>query len=217
MKIALILAASDKDPLIKLEPFMPLSLPLLAGSAPEHQYDFVNMLAGEKVNFNKKYDLAGISYRISAEKTAYRIAAEFNKKNVPVVLGGPQPSSVPLEAIKHADSVVIGEAEELWRILLNDFQKKRLKHFYISSPIKFSPKGYSVHQINSFLDLKKVPMPKRDFYKKHYAFDTVFASRGCPISCDYCSVPAIYGKKVRFRPVDDVAREIKSFKNYYYL
>ena len=41
MKIKLILAASEFDPLKKNEPFMPLSLPLLAATAPEHDYIFI--------------------------------------------------------------------------------------------------------------------------------------------------------------------------------
>jgi radical SAM superfamily enzyme YgiQ (UPF0313 family) len=45
----------------------------------------------------------------------------------------------------------------------------------------------------------------------------VFASRGCPINCDFCSVSKLFGKTYRFKPVEDVVKEIKSFKRYYYL
>jgi radical SAM superfamily enzyme YgiQ (UPF0313 family) len=45
----------------------------------------------------------------------------------------------------------------------------------------------------------------------------VFASRGCAINCDFCSVTRLFGSKYRFRPVDDVVKEIEEFKSYYYL
>ncbi len=125
MKITLILAAASKDPLKKTDPFMPLSLPLLAGSAPEHEYTFVDMLAEEMPDYDKAADLVGISSRITAESTAYKIADEYRKRNIPVVLGGAQISSVPHKAKLHADAVVVGEGEPLWPILLQDFSDRK--------------------------------------------------------------------------------------------
>jgi radical SAM superfamily enzyme YgiQ (UPF0313 family) len=50
-----------------------------------------------------------------------------------------------------------------------------------------------------------------------YEFDTVFAARGCPIDCDFCGVPALFGHRTRLRPVEDVLAEIDGFKGMYYL
>src|SRR4030067_927602 len=116
MIIKLILAAGRNDSL-KNDPFMPLSLPIIASLAPEHKYIFSDMLSDQNINFNEKVDLVGISYRITAEKTAFKIAEKFREKKVKVVLGGPQASANPFEAIMHCDSVVIGEAEALWPVL----------------------------------------------------------------------------------------------------
>ena len=217
MKITLILAAGANDPLKKTDPFMPLSLPLLAGAAPEHEYTFVDMLAEEMPDYDKPTDIVGISSRITAESTAYKIADEFRKRNVPVVLGGAQISSVPHRAKAHADVVVVGEGEPLWPILLNDFETKKLKDFYVCSPVPFDAKGMSVYQMFSYFDLKNVPTPLRYLYRKKYDFDTVFASRGCPINCDFCSVSSIFGCQTRLRPIADVVKEIDTFKNFYYL
>ena len=217
MKITLILAAGANDPLKKTDPFMPLSLPLLAGAAPDHDYTFVDMLAGEIPDFDKAVDIVGISSRITAESTAYKLADEFRKRNIPVVLGGAQISSVPHRAKEHADAVVVGEGEPLWPILLNDFAKNDMKEFYVCSPLPFDSKGKTVHQLFSYFDLKDTPEPMRHLYKKKYNFDTVFAARGCPIGCDFCSVPTIFGCQTRLRPIQDVVKEIDTFKNFYYL
>ena len=217
MKITLILAAAKNDPLRKNDPFMPLSLPLLAGSAPDHEYTFVDMLAGESIDYKKPADVVGISARISAEKTAHKIADNFKELGVTVILGGAQISANPFEAKEHADAVVVGEGEFLWPQLLNDIENNKLKDFYVVSPDKFESKNYSVYQINSYPDLKNLSFPIRSIFKKKYSFDTVFASRGCPINCDFCSVSSLFGRRVRLRNIDDVVKEIDTFKNYYYI
>jgi len=111
MKITLILASSLTDPLRKNDPFMPLSLPILAGACPGHDYTFIDLLWEDAVPFDRPVDLVGISMRYTAENRAYEIADEYRRRGVKVVLGGPQPSVVPFRAIQHADAVAVGEAE----------------------------------------------------------------------------------------------------------
>jgi radical SAM superfamily enzyme YgiQ (UPF0313 family) len=219
MKITLILAAAPGDPLRKNDPFMPLSLPLIAASAPEHEYTFVDMLAGESVDFKKPCDLVGISARITAEKTAFAIADEYRKRKVLVVLGGAQASSNPHAAIEHVDAVVIGEGEGVWPILLRDIENRSLRRFYVGSARPFDARGQSVYQQNEFLDLSTIhnAVEMRKLYKRKYVFDTVFAARGCAIGCDFCSVGQIFGHKTRTRPLDEVVKEIASFRRFYYL
>ena len=218
MKIKLILAADRNDPLRKKDPFMPLSLPILAGSAPDHEYEFIDMLwDSNKIDFNKPVDLVGISIRLSAEETAYRLSNEFRKRSVPVVLGGPQVSAMPYEAITHADAIAIGEGEKLWPVIVKDTEDNNLKNFYVCSPRKFDPKGGSFFQLEGLPELSHLPNPKRTLFRKNYTFDMVFAARGCPIDCDFCTVTKIFGNKYRMRPVDEVVKEIAGFRGYYYL
>lgn len=217
MKITLILAAAPDDPLRQNDPFMPLSLPLVAGAAPDHDYTFVDMLGGEEPDFDQPAELVGISARLTAEKTAYRLAAEYRRRGVPVVLGGPQISSVPLRAVEHADAVAVGEGEVLWPLILEDLAAGELKELYVASPTPFDADGHSLRQVDAFLDLERVRPPQRQHYRRSYVFDTVFAARGCAIGCDFCSVPTLHGKHTRLRPVDDVVAEIDSFKGFYYL
>jgi radical SAM superfamily enzyme YgiQ (UPF0313 family) len=216
MKIKLILAASLTDPLRNNDPFMPLSLPILAGACPGHEYVFVDLLWQDDADFDEPVDLVGISLRYTAENRAYEIADEFRRRGVKVVLGGPQPSVVPFRAIEHADAVAVGEAEELWPVIVSDAERNRLKDFYVCSPAPFDPRGRTLYQVASYPDLSSVT-PVRDLYRRRYVFDTVYASRGCPINCDFCTVTEIFGPKFRTKPVKNVVDEIDSFKNYYYI
>ncbi len=217
MRIKLILAADHRDPMGKKNPFKPLSLSLLAGAAPDHDYELIDMFDTQGIDYESEVDLVGISVRRSAEQTAFKIADEFISRGVKVVMGGPQVSANPFESLSHANSVVVGEGEELWVKLLQDNEKNKLKDFYVSAPNKFEANGHSVFQLEGLPSLDKIPKPTRSLFKKKYTFELVFASRGCAINCDFCSVTRLFGSKYRLRPVDDVVDEISRFKGYYYL
>jgi radical SAM superfamily enzyme YgiQ (UPF0313 family) len=106
---------------------------------------------------------------------------------------------LPKEAIKHCDSVVIGEAEGTWHHLISDFKNRRLKKFYRNE---------------DFVDLSTVGTPRRDLYKKErYLFThSIQTTRGCPFNCGFCSVTKFFGRTYRTRPVQSVIREIRNMK-----
>ncbi len=218
MKICLIMSASPTDALRGFEPFMPLSLPLLAATAPDHDYTLIDQLASnDSVDFERHYDLVGISMRMTAEAEAYRIADEFRKRGVPVVIGGPQATALPQRAKRHADAVAVGEGEALWPIIVSDAEREDLHDFYVCSPKPFEAGDARVFQFQGYPELAGLAQPLRKLYPKRYRFDTVFASRGCPINCDFCAVSGMYGYRARLRPVEEVVDEIRKFKSFYYL
>jgi radical SAM superfamily enzyme YgiQ (UPF0313 family) len=218
LNITLILAADRNDPLTKRDPFQPLSLPILASVAPDNNYTFIDMLwDAEKINYDTKDEIIGISFRETAEPMAYELADEFLKRGKTVILGGVQPTAVPHTAIQHANAVVIGEGEELWPMALDDYRNNALKDFYVCSPQKFDAQGKSFYQTKDLPDLQNLPKPIRSLFKRKYDFELTYASRGCPINCDFCTVSFVFGKKMRFRPIDDVVDEIKGFRRFYYL
>ncbi len=218
MKIKLILCANPNDALRKKDPMTPLSLALLSASAPNNDYELIDLLweSEKDIKYDEPIDVVGLSVRMTAEGYAYKIADEFRKRGVTVIIGGPQASSVPHRSLKHADAVAVGEGEELWPIILDDLKNGSLKDFYACSSKEFDAKGKTLYQID-FTDLNKIPNPNRKLFKRNYTFNTIFASRGCPIGCEFCAVPNIFGKKYRFRPIKDIIEEIKGFKGYYYL
>jgi radical SAM superfamily enzyme YgiQ (UPF0313 family) len=143
---------------------------------------------------NMEVDLVGISAITPLAPRAYEIADTFRERDVPVIIGGVHPSFMPKEALKHADSVVIGESEEIWPEILKDVERRKLRRIYRGRPS----------------NLSKLPLPKRGLFKKRKYFTTnvIQTSRGCPFDCDFCSVSLFCGRNVRHRPVNHVIREI---------
>ncbi len=177
----------------------PLGLLDVAAVTPE---DIKVILTDENIgpiDFERQRDLVGITVMTSAAPRAYEIADIFRAKNIPVVLGGSHVSALPEEAIQHADSVAIGEAEEAWEKLIEDFKKygkKGLKKFYKNE---------------NKPDLSKLPFPRWDLLKKdkYIVTKVLHATRGCPYNCSFCSVSRFFGRKIRYRPAEKIIECVK--------
>jgi len=161
---------------------------------PIHDVEFTE---GQKadINFENKYDLVGITSITSHANIAYDIADEFRRRGVAVVLGGYHPSALPEEAKQHADAVVIGEAEETWPQLIRDKEHGTLKPYYIPSrPVP----------------PEKIPKLGKAFFNQKGV--GIQATRGCPYSCDFCSISNMkYRRVFRKRPIEDVLDEIQRY------
>ena len=170
------------------------TFPILAALTPnEYSVEVVDGTRSD-VNYEEKYDLVGITAVTQEAIKAYEIADEFRRIGVKVVLGGWHTSALPEEAKGHADSVVIGEAEETWPILLKDFKNGKLKSYY-------QPAG----PVNP----KKIPQPRRNIYPPNSNIG-IYATRGCPYSCEFCTManPRLR-REYRMRPIKDVIEEIR--------
>ena len=120
-----------------------------------------------------------------------------------MVLGGVHATIMPEEAKQHADSVLIGMAEESWPQLLQDFLDGDLKPVYEA----IEPEGDT---------LLNVPTPRLDLMRRsgYMLPDTIQATRGCKHDCDFCSVPTVWSKYYK-RPIADVIRDIKNAPGTY--
>lgn len=175
-----------------------LSILILASLVPNSYLVRIIDERYERINFDEDYDIIGISCYTYNVLRGYQIADEFRQKGKKVVLGGWHPSSLPSEAKCHADSVVIGEAEEIWPQLLKDFENGKLKPFYKQE-----------HSV----DPKIIPMARRDLTYKKIKNASLQATRGCPVGCEFCSLGTMdLIKLFRPRPIENVIEEIESIK-----
>lgn len=141
-------------------------------------------------------DLVGLTGYTSTICRAYEIADIYLKKNISVVIGGIHASMRPKEAIKYANSVVVGEAESCWNDVITDFENDSLKQFYHGER----------------LSLKDTPKIDYSLFNSQYLFGSTYTTRGCPFNCEFCTVTAFNGGKYRMRTVDDVLDEIENIK-----
>jgi len=179
---------------------LPQSLMNLGSLVVEHCHDWdVEVIDNnfEEIPHEVDADLVGITMNTSQAVRGYRIADALRNNGVPVIVGGVHPTYCPEEAAKHADSVIMGEAEEIFPEVLNDFANNNLKASYA---------GGILH------DLSLIPKQDYSLFDKYnyYITNVVQATRGCPIRCDFCSVTQFNGAKVRLRPIEDVLEAIQN-------
>jgi radical SAM superfamily enzyme YgiQ (UPF0313 family) len=177
----------------------PMALPLLAAVTPPGVEVRLIDEAVEEVEVKLEADLVGLSVMTATAPRAYELADHFRSRGIKVVMGGVHPSSLPDEALQHSDSVVIGEGEVHWPRILEDAGRGGLKRIYENS----SP-----------FPLDQLPAPRWDLLpaQKYFVPRTVQVSRGCPLSCSFCSVSSFFGRSYRHRPVRQVIEEIKAHR-----
>jgi radical SAM superfamily enzyme YgiQ (UPF0313 family) len=153
------------------------------------------------IPMEEKWDLVGITVMTATASRAYALARAFRQRGAKVVLGGIHPSVLPEEASRHADAVLVGEAEGVWPSILEDAARGALKRIYY----------------NHLPETMQVPLVE---YQKGNnsripSASPVVASRGCPNRCEFCSVPRIYGSRIRQVPVEQILEQVKRSRSHF--
>ena len=156
----------------------------------------------EPLDLDQDADLVGITAMTTVAPRAYQIADHLRRRGVEVVMGGMHASALPDEALAHCDSVVVGEAEELWPRVLDDFEQRSLRRIY--------------RHENGFPSLEHLPRPDWDLYrdKRYLPVHFVETTRGCPLDCEFCAVTTAFGGKYRNRPAEEVVAELRSLRPF---
>lgn len=184
-----------------------LALPIIAAlTPPEVEFNLTDDNIHQPLDYDEKVDLVVISCFTPQAQRAYEIADEYRKRNTKVILGGIHPTSIPEEALQHADSVCIGEVEPVWMDILRDCANGSMKRIY---------------QATEVFSLENFPIPKRDIFPRDvYKWDAhiVLTTRGCSVRCGGCPIPNKEGTHVRLRPVQNIIDDIKSmpYKEFYF-
>jgi radical SAM superfamily enzyme YgiQ (UPF0313 family) len=182
----------------------PLTISTLCGLTPESvETEFFDDRS-ELIDYATETDLVAITVETYTARRAYLIAAKFRAHGIPVILGGYHVTLCPEEAARHADAVVIGNAENIWSQVIQDLQKGRLQKTYQGSP-QFS-----------------CNVPDRSIFRgKNYSRVAVIETgRGCTFTCAFCTITSFYNGTYYCKPVDQIVEEIhlakKDGKNIFF-
>lgn len=178
-----------------------LSLPYLAALAPGKWKIKLFDERLEPVDFDSPCDVAAITVWTRFSRRAYDIADEYRKRGIPVLMGGPHTYFYAGEVAERCDAYALGEAEDIWPVMLEDAAQGRLRKEYRQESLP-SMRGLPRPRYD-LVDLKKYPWPR--------AFQ-MQTTRGCPYECFFCEETVLYGKKFRSRPVEEIVAEIKAIK-----
>jgi len=177
-------------------PIAPPVLEYLAGLTYRERPDIeVKLIDANKEVFKPEEveaEVVGFTVLTPQAPWVYRMADKLRAIGKRVILGGIHVSALPEEAMPHADAIVLGEAELIWKDLLDDAERGKLKPVYDGG----------------FPDLKGLPHPVTSLWSTKYVYGYFQTSRGCPHRCTFCSVHRFFGGRVRVRPIDEVVEEV---------
>lgn len=156
----------------------------------------------EEIDYEAPTDLVAISVETYTAKRAYQIASEYRRRGVPVVMGGFHATLVPDEVAEYAEAVVVGEAEDVWWRLIEDFKAGRMLRFY-KSAARPSLEGLQ---------------PDRSIFegKRYLPIGLIEAGRGCHFKCEFCAIQAYFSSTQTRRPADEICEEAKRMKKPLY-
>ncbi len=192
MKIDIIIAYIQRYEFGHEKDFVPpiTGIHLAAITPAKHQVRVIHQQV-EAIDFETDADLIAISFFSGFAEAAYFLAEEFRKCSKIVVGGGPHITYNEEESLQYFDAIVTGEAEDVWPVLLEDTEKGALKNIYRGTPC----------------DMQDLPTPRYDLLPNKFFIKKVLqATRGCPFSCSFCTVPSL-NPGFRLRPVKDVVRD----------
>lgn len=187
--------------------------------------DYKNLRLLKREITEWKPDFIGISIIVTELKQTGKIMKIIReiRPDVPVIFGGPWPSSNYEEAIKNigADFVVMGEGEHVFPELINAINNN-LQTRSIPGTVCMIDGHINVNPGQQLTEkqLNELPFPaweliNNKLYAKTSSFATmgcrpymsIITSRGCPYRCAYCH--QTMGKVFRKRAVESVLAEME--------
>jgi len=201
MKLTLIHPAIGRRPgvqYMRTWQMEPLPIAVLAGLTPPDVDLSFHDDRMEAIPFDAPTDLVAIPVETYTAKRAYQIASEYRKRGVPVVMGGFHATLAPDEVSRYAESVVFGEAENVWAEVIDDARHGKLKPSYRAAERPA---------------LASVRYDRRLFRGRRYLpIGLIETGRGCKFPCEFCAVQTFFERTARHRPVDAIIAELQELK-----
>ncbi len=179
-----------------------LGLLTLAGLTPQdvdiHYLEVADITRVDGVP--QEFDAVAISSFSAQIGEAYELADRYRALGTRVILGGLHVTALPMEALRHADAVAIGEGETVWPAIVYDLCSGNLKPVYDARGTNYNFAGS--------------PMPRFDLLDiERYNRLTVQTQRGCPFRCEFCAASIRISPTYKIKPVERVIAEIQGIKS----
>ena len=176
--------------------FPPLGLLTIAAMfPPEYDLRVVDMNVTTLEESDLEWaDMVFTSTMIIQQVSLQAVIERCNQAGVPVVAGGPHPTTFhdEIEGVEH---FVLDEAEEIFPQFLRDLENGAAKAIY-REPRK--------------PDVTQTPIPRFDLIDmKNYDMMGVQFSRGCPFDCEFCDITKLYGRVPRTKTPDQMVNEFE--------
>ena len=174
--------------------FPPLGLLTIAAMFPQdHDLRVVDMNVTSLDDSDLEWaDMVFTSTMIVQRVSLESVIERCNRAGVPVVAGGPHPTTFhdEIDGVSH---FVLDEAEENFPEFLRDMADGTAKVIY-RAPRK--------------PDVTRTPVPRFDLIdmSSYYSMGVQF-SRGCPFDCEFCDIIKLYGQVPRTKSPDQVVKE----------
>ena len=176
------------------------SLPSVAALSGDHTCDIVDENV-EEIDWSAMtaYDIVGVTGMNVQKKRMTEILTRLRELKAFTVVGGPYVSVKEDCFAGLCDVTFVGESEYTWPQFLADFAAGR--------PYE---KRYEQTERT---DMTEVPPPRFDLLKvSRYATGAVQYSRGCPFLCEFCDIPAIYGRRPRVKRPEQLVAELDDMR-----
>ncbi len=141
------------------------------------------------------------------------IALQFKALGVPVMMGGFHVSGYP-DSVKFLNecgiTTIVGEAENLWGGIVEDFLRGELKlNYSVTEGIRAKTGRDDI--IVPLITDALLPVLDDRYLTRFFntRMTTIDTSRGCPFTCSYCSVKNVMGRTMRSREPDAVVTWVR--------
>ena len=137
-------------------------------------------------------DFVFTSSMIPQRPSLEQVVERCNRAQVPVVAGGPHPTTFHDE-MEGIDHFVLDEVEETFPVFLRDLETGTAR------PIYRAPRRP---------DVTLSPVPRFDLIdmNEYYSMCLQF-SRGCPFDCEFCDITKLYGRVSRTKSPEQMVAE----------
>lgn len=173
----------------------PLGLVTIAAMLPETWHKRLVDLNITKINQKDLQwaDYVFISAMVAQRDSARDVINRCKDAGVKIVAGGPLFTSES-ESFGDVDHLVLNEAEITLNSFLRDLEQGQPK---------------AIYKTTEYADLRQTPIPMWELVDmSKYESMSIQFTRGCPFNCEFCSITASLGRKVRTKTTTQIIAEL---------